>query len=72
MIARREGDAFLVDYEGLWAYTGRRAISTIRRHCEPVACDVTTKLLLFDAEQSHARLSAVPSRASGRRVRRVA
>lgn len=72
MIARYAGDVILVDYEGLWVHSGRRAIATIRRHCEPIACDVKTRLLLFDAEESKARLASIPSRASRPRSRRAA
>ena len=72
MIARFQGDTILVDYEGLWIHSGRRAISTIRRYCEPVACDVATRLLLFDAEASKDRLSRIPQRAPHTRSRRAA
>lgn len=72
MIARYETDIILVDYEGLWVHSGRRPIATIRRHCEPIACDVATHLLLFDAEESKTRLASVPSRASRPRSRRAA
>jgi hypothetical protein len=72
VIARYSGDVILVDYEGLWVHSGRRAISTIRRYCEPIACDVATHLLLFDANASKETLARVPSRASRPRSRRAA
>ncbi len=57
----------LVDYEALWVHVGRRPIPTIRAHCQPIACDLTTHRLLFDAADSVLRLSTVRTRKPHRR-----
>lgn len=72
MIVRWDGDAVLLDVQGLWAHCGRRPISTIRRYCEPIACDVATKVHLYDADDSAERLKSVKRRASHSRTSRVA
>jgi hypothetical protein len=72
VIARYEADRILVDYEGMWVHSGRRPIATIRRYCEPVACDVATHRLLFDADVSKERLAAVKRRAPHTRTKRAA
>lgn len=59
----------LVDYEALWVYSGHRPIATIRAHCEPVACDVQTRRLLYDVDRSLSVLGLIARRAPHRRKR---
>lgn len=66
-IARSTPDGWLMNYEALWAHTGRRPIATIRAHCVPIACDLRTRQLLYDATDSAARLAGVKARAPHRR-----
>ena len=61
-IARHEGGRWLLNYAALWAHTGRRPIATLRAHCQPIACDLTTRQLLYDADQATAALAQVKTR----------
>lgn len=67
MITRFAAAVVLVDYEALWVHVGQRAIPTIRAHCPAVACDLASRRLLFDAEDSVVRLASVRSRKPHRR-----
>lgn len=69
MIVRYLEDADLGDYEALWVASERRPIATIRAHCDPVACDVATRRLLFDLGESVAKLAQVGKRRPHRRMR---
>lgn len=71
MIYRPAGDRVLMDYEALWVHCGQPAMSTLRAKCAPVACDLRTRLLLFDADDSAEIMRAVKRRAPHRRVART-
>jgi len=66
MIYRRYARGVLLDYEALWVDLGQPAVSTMRKHCHPVACDVATRQLLFDADESKERMAKVRRRARHR------
>lgn len=60
-------DVVYVDRAAL-AASLRRPVSTIRDHCHPLACDVRTHALLYDAAKCEEALAAVPRIRSSRRV----
>jgi hypothetical protein len=66
MIYRPHARGVLMDYEALWLHTGKPGVSTMRKHCQPVACDVATRQLLFDADESQERMAKVKRRARHR------
>lgn len=46
---RLEGGLLLGNRDTAAMYSARH-VNLVRRHCEPVACDVRTKALLFDLD----------------------
>ena len=66
MIYRRYLLGVLMDYEALWVHIGKPGVSTMRKHCQPVACDVATHVLLFDADESKEQMAKVRRRARHR------
>lgn len=53
MIARHTGspedqNEALLDITAASAYCSRRPVRTIRKHCEPAACDTKTRVLLYN------------------------
>jgi hypothetical protein len=62
MIYRRYAHGVLLDYEALWLDLGKPAVSTMRKHCQPVACDVATHVLLFDADEAKEQMAKVRRR----------
>lgn len=61
MIARRDGDGHLYDQEAV-AVDNRVSARTVRRRCEQVACDVSSRAPLYDADTASAVLGAVRPR----------
>jgi hypothetical protein len=51
----------LMDATSLSRLLGRPR-STIQAHCEPLACDVASRRLLYGARHSSSQLSDVPTR----------
>lgn len=41
-------DTYLLDITAAHAHCSRRPVRTIRKHCEPAACDVHTRVLLYN------------------------
>jgi hypothetical protein len=66
VIVRYGPTVTLMDCEAL-AVQLRRPVSTIRAHCEPIAADVATRRLLFDADAMAERLASIKQRAPHRR-----
>jgi hypothetical protein len=75
VIVRQLEDADLYDQEALAVETGVSK-RTVRRKCEPVACDVATRAPLYDADAAGEVLGRVrprPARtAAQQRMRRFA
>lgn len=67
------GDQILATKQALGFYL-ERSPDLVRRHCEPVACDVRSRALLYDAEDVENRLALLPRREqpAGKRVSRSA
>lgn len=61
MIVRYAGQRTLIDCEALATQLGR-PVATIRAHCVPVASDLATRRLLFDADQAVSILAVIPTR----------
>lgn len=74
MIARLGDDDALYDQEAL-AAEHRLSVRTVRRKCEPVACDVATRAPLYDPDAAAVLLGVVQPRparsAPVQRVRRL-
>lgn len=60
---RLAGDLLLGSRRVIAAYVHRHP-DQVRRHCEPVACDVETHALLYDADHAHDTFREIPRRAA--------
>jgi hypothetical protein len=69
MIYRRDGERVLMDHEALVIDNGYRPVSTIRAKCSPIACDVVTHVLLYDADDSAMILAKIARRKAHTRRR---
>lgn len=59
VIVEHQPGRTLADREALAALLGR-PVRTIRRWCEPVACHVATRVVLYDAEHAQGALDGAP------------
>lgn len=74
MIVRHLPDGELYDQEAL-ATENEVSVRTVRRRCDPVACDVATRAPLYDPDDAGVALGSVQPRiartAAAQRIRRI-
>lgn len=70
MIWREHQDRLVADVEAISIGQQHRPPQTIRARCEPIACDVASRVQLYDVEAAVQTLAAIPRRACSTRRKR--